>query len=75
MILYDNEMSWGHGDGYVVLWVPMEGLVIEAAYEETIIHSIGLFGRCYLEKSGWGVVMMHHPCSTYPGQHQYGHSI
>ena len=39
MILYDDEMSRGHGDGYVVLRVPMDGLVIEAAYGETIIHS------------------------------------
>ena len=39
MVLYDDEMSWGHGDGYVVLWAPMDGSVIEAAYGETIIHS------------------------------------
>ena len=37
-ILYD-EMSWGHDDGYVVLHTPMEGLVIDAIYWETMIHS------------------------------------
>ena len=26
MILYDDEMSWGHGDGYVVLRAPMDDL-------------------------------------------------
>ena len=40
MLLYDDEMSWGHGDGYIVLRAPMEKLVVEAAYKETIIHSI-----------------------------------
>ena len=39
MILYDDEMSWGHGDGYVVLRAPMDGLMIEVAYGETMIHS------------------------------------
>ena len=39
MILYDNEMSWGHSDGYVVLRAPMDRPVIEAAYGETMIHS------------------------------------
>ena len=39
MILYDDEMLWGHGDGYVVLWAPMDGLVIEVAYGEIMIHS------------------------------------
>ena len=33
-------MSLGHGDGYIVLQAPMDGLVIEAAYGETMIHSI-----------------------------------
>ena len=37
--LYDDEMSWGHGDGYVVLQAPMDGPVIEIVYEETMIHS------------------------------------
>ena len=39
MILYDDEM-WGHGDGYVVLRASMDGPVIDAAYGETMIHSI-----------------------------------
>ena len=39
MILYDDEMSWGHNDGYVVLQAPMDGPVIEAAYKEVMIHS------------------------------------
>ena len=26
MILYIDEMLWGHGDGYVVLWAPMDSL-------------------------------------------------
>ena len=39
MILYDNEMSWGHGDGYVVLRAPMDRPVIEVAYGEIMIHS------------------------------------
>ena len=40
MILYDDEMSWGHDDGYIVLRVPMDGLMIKATYGETMIHSI-----------------------------------
>ena len=40
MVLYDDEMSWGHGDGYVVLRALMDELVIEAAYGETMIHFI-----------------------------------
>ena len=40
MLLYDDEMSWGHGDGYIVLRAPMDGLVIKAIYRETMIHSI-----------------------------------
>ena len=39
MILYDDDMSWEHGDGYLVLQAPMDGPVIEAAYGETMIHS------------------------------------
>ena len=39
MILYDNKNSWGHGDGYVVLWALINELVIEVVYEETMIHS------------------------------------
>ena len=39
MILYDNEMSWGHDDGYVVLRAAIDGLVIKVAYGETMIHS------------------------------------
>ena len=39
MILYDNEMSRGHSDGYVVLRAPMDGPMIEVAYGETMIHS------------------------------------
>ena len=39
IILYDNEMSWGQGDGYVVLRTPMDGPMIKAAYGETMIHS------------------------------------
>ena len=27
MIIYDDEMSWGHGDGYIVLRAPMDGLM------------------------------------------------
>ena len=23
---YVDEISWGHGNGYVVLWAPMDGL-------------------------------------------------
>ena len=38
IILYDDEMSWEHGDGYVVLQAPMDGLVIKATYKETMIH-------------------------------------
>ena len=38
-ILYDDEMSWGHSDGYVVLRVLIDGPVIEAAYGQTMIHS------------------------------------
>ena len=38
-MLYDDEMSWGHGDGYVVLRAPMDGPMIEVAYGETMIHS------------------------------------
>ena len=26
--LYDDEMSWGCGDGYVVLWAPMDRPII-----------------------------------------------
>ena len=40
MILYDDEMSWGHGDGYVVLRTLMDEPVIKASYRETMIHSI-----------------------------------
>ena len=39
IILYDDEMSWGHGDGYVVLQAPMDGPVTEVAYGEIMIHS------------------------------------
>ena len=39
MVLYDDEMSWGHEDGYVVLRAPMDGPMIEVAYGETMIHS------------------------------------
>ena len=39
MILYDNEMSWEHGGGYVVLRALMNGLVIETAYGKSMIHS------------------------------------
>ena len=39
MISYDDEISRGHSDGYAVLRAPMDGLVIEAAYRETMIHS------------------------------------
>ena len=39
MILYDDEMSWGYGDSYIVLRAPMDRLVIEAAYGEIMIHS------------------------------------
>ena len=39
-MLYDDEMSWGHGDGYVVLRAPMDGPVIEVIYRETMIHFI-----------------------------------
>ena len=38
-ILYDDEMSWGHGDGYVVLRASIDGPVTEATYRETMIHS------------------------------------
>ena len=37
--LYEDEKSWGHGDSYVVLWAPMDGLVIEVAYGEIMVHS------------------------------------
>ena len=37
--LYDDEISWGHGDGYVILQAPMDGLMIEAVYGETMVHS------------------------------------
>ena len=40
MILYDDEMSWGYGDGYTVLQAPMDGSVIDVVYRETMIHSI-----------------------------------
>ena len=39
MILYDDEMSWGYGDGYVILRAHMDRPVIDAVYEETMIHS------------------------------------
>ena len=39
MTLYDDEMSWRHGDGYVVLRAPIDRSVIEVAYEKTMIHS------------------------------------
>ena len=39
IILYDNEMSWGYGDGYIVLQALMDGPMIEATYGETMIHS------------------------------------
>ena len=45
MILYDDEMSWEHGDGYVVLQTHMDGPMIEAAYGETMIHSIEAGGE------------------------------
>ena len=31
--------TWIYGDGYIVLRAPMNGLVIEAAYGKTMIHS------------------------------------
>ena len=40
MILYDDEISWGHGDGYVVLRALMDEPVIEAVYGETMIQFI-----------------------------------
>ena len=39
MILYDNEMSWGYGDGYVVLRALMDEPMIKAIYGEIMIHS------------------------------------
>ena len=39
MVLCDDEMSWGHDDGYVVLRAFVDGPVIEVAYGETMIHS------------------------------------
>ena len=39
MTLYDDEMSWGHGDGYVVLRAPMDGSMIKVVYGESMIHS------------------------------------
>ena len=39
MIFYNNEMSWGHDDGYIVLRAPIDGPMIEAAYGETMIDS------------------------------------
>ena len=69
MILYDDEMSWGHGDVYIVLRALMDGPVIEAVYGETMIHSIKAVVEMLAQEEWLGVTMIHHPWSTYPSQY------
>ena len=47
--------------------------ILEVAYGEFLYFTPPrLYGRGQLRKSGWGVGMLHRPCSAYPGQHQCG---
>ena len=69
MVLCDDEMSWGHDDGYVVLRAPMDGPVIEATYGEIMIHSTEAVWKMLVWEEWWGVVMIQHPWSKNPVQH------
>ena len=54
MILYDDKMSWGHGDGYVVLRTPMDGPMIKVAYGNTMIHTIEAVWEMLVRKEWLG---------------------
>ena len=45
MILYDDEMSRGHGDDYVVLRAPIDGPMIGCIWGDYIFTPPRLVGR------------------------------
>ena len=67
MILYDDEMSWGHGDGYVILRAPMDGSVIEVVYRETMIHSTEVVWEILARKKWLGCYHDTSPIVDIPG--------